>query len=256
MVKKRLDFSVKIATPDMLDELHAVEVAAWGPELAASRELIEKRITRFPLGNFAAVDSHSRIIGYVCSVAIDPIEVTTWKSATGDGEYLTCNPYGEMGFGVNVSVLEEFADHGIGNALIEHVVQLAFMCGRTYFRFGSRMLEYREWQHVLSPDDYGRALVNDGRVFFRNPASNALVGGMKQEELLAKGEKTEPASWPQWTGIMPEPLEPLDKGVRFFSRVTVDGHRPRIFQVQENYFTDPDSLNYGVVMGWDRSDIG
>ncbi len=223
--------------------------------MAATYEFMQKRIERFPLGNFAAVDSHGRLIGSVWSVAIDPISITTWKNATGDGEYLTCNPYGEMGFGVNVAVREEFSDQRIGNALIEHVVTLAFKCGRSFFRFGSRMLEYHQWKGVLTPDDYARALVCDGRVFFRDPNSSVLLGGSDHEELRAEGRMVDPRRWNPWLGIIPEPLEPLDAGVRFFSRVCVRGHHPRVFQVQEDYFTDPDSLNYGVVMGWDRSDI-
>jgi hypothetical protein len=247
-------WTVKIIRPDMVDETHEVEVEMWG-ELAADRTILQKRVERFPLGNFAAVDTAGKIIGFVNSVAIHPRDISTWKDATGDGEYITCDAYGEMGFGVNVAVRKAYAGKKVGNKLIGHVVNLAFACGRSYFRFGSRMLGYKDWHQVFTPDDYAKLLSNGdgGPLYFRDGGSGILRRGPDRDSL--KGHRVNPRAWPVWDGDAGS-LEALDEGMRFFLRVMPDGlGPPRIFKVQKDYFTDPDSHNFGVIMGWDRSDL-
>ena len=234
----------------MEERLREIDVIAWGESSAASVDQLRKRIERFPQGNFAAVDHDGNLLGSVWSVGMDTDYFKTWYASTGNGIYDNADPNGRYLFGVNASSLPD-APSGIGTALIEMTAVAGFLTGK-HWRFGGRIPEYHLWQRAFAVEDYVRMqTMPDGTLFFTDPDTGTLHHGPNKVELSDRTSRVDPRTWPVADG-KPGVLAALDEELHFFLQLKPLGIHPRIIRVLPDYFRDPPSLNYGVLMGEDN----
>src|SRR5688572_6815965 len=251
-------FFIRMATPADVQTCHEIDVAAWGAESAASVEMLQARLERWPIGNFVSIDrATGAIIGSVWSVATDLKSIVSWWEASGEGTYAgICNPYGDVSYGVNVSVRPELTGQGLGEALVSRAVEAAWLAGRRWALLGSRIPHYHEWHDILSVDDYVSLTQDDhDRVCFQDPDSGVWrIGPLKHDlRASAAGGRVDPRAWPV-SAIAPLRPRVFDGELGFFLGIVADGRRCRVFRPLPEYFPDPDSRNFGVLIGWENHD--
>jgi|GEM_PF-1991226 len=251
-------FFIRMATPADAQTCHEIDVAAWGAESAASVEMLLARLERWPIGNFVAVDrATGLIIGSVWSVATDLKSIVSWWEASGEGTYANiCNPYGDVSYGVNVSVRPEHMGAGIGEALVSRAVEAAWLAGRRWALLGSRIPHFHEWHDIITVDDYVLLTQDDhDRVCFQEPDSGVWRIGPLKHGLRASaiGGRVDPRTWPE-SAIAPVRPRVFDGELGFFLGIVGAGRRCRIFRPLPEYFPDPDSRNFGVLIGWENHD--
>lgn len=249
-------FFIRMAQPGDVDSCRAIDVGAWGEESAATAEMLASRIATYPFGNFVAIDrANGEIIGTVWTVATDEKPVSTWWDVSGEGAYAgVCDMHGEVLFGINLSVPPTSARRGVGQLLVARVVEAAWTAGRRLAVLGSRIPEYHLWKDAFDVDDYVRLLLGSGRAYFRDPATGVLHEGPTVDQLRAVQGRIDPRTWPQNTSPFPRELRVFDGELGFFMDVTVGPHRCRLFRTLPGYFPDPDSCDYGVLIGWVNQD--
>ena len=249
-------FFIRMATPSDAQTCHEIDVEAWGAESAASVEMLLARITRYPLGNFVAIDrATGEIAGSVWTMALDDKPVLSWWETTGQGSYEgTCNPFGDMLLGVNVSIREAYAGCGLGEKLVVRAGETAWLMGKRKAVLGSRIPEYHKWQHLFTAEDYIRLERASGIAYFRDPATGALHQGPAVDALRAsQGGRIDPRAWPL-AASEPAASRTLDAELAFFLDMRINGRRCRLFQLLPGYFPDPDSCDNGVLIGWENED--
>ena len=249
-------FFIRMATPADAQTCHEIDVAAWGEESAATVEMLLARLERWPIGNFVSVDrSTGRILGSVWSVAMDLKSIVTWWEASGEGTYAgICNPYGDVSYGVNVSVRPELSGHGLGEALVSRAVEAAWLAGRRWALLGSRIPHLHEWHDIVSVDDYVRLTVDDDdRVCYQEPDTGIWHVGPFKHDLRASaaGGMVDPRAWTV-SAIAPVRPRVFDGELGFFLGIVADGRKCRVYRPLPGYFPDPDSCNYGVLIGWEN----
>jgi len=195
--KDAKDIIIRQATFDDIPQILEVEQKAWG-EAAATKEMFEARLETFSEGVLVAV-LEKQIVGVTCFERLnyDPEHpIPTWQEATDNGFIRKShNPYGESGYGVDLSVSPEFSNQGIGKMLVKAGQEAAKKLGLKQGFMGSRMPGFCRVANKISPEDY---------IF---------------------------------TDIDPE--------LRFYKNCGF-----RILRLLPNYFLDPESLNFGVLMVW------
>jgi GNAT superfamily N-acetyltransferase len=250
-------FFIRMARPDDVDACRKIDVEAWGEESAATAEMLAGRIGTYPFGNYVAIDrANGEIIGTVWTVATDEKPVTTWWEMSGEGAYTgSCNMHGDVLFGINLSVPPAHARKGVGQLLVARVIEAAWIAGRRLAVLGSRIPEYHLWKDRFHVDDYIRLLLGAGRAYYRDPETGVLHEGPTVDQLRAAEGLVDPRTWPlPTTTPAPRDLQVFDGELGFFMDVTVGPHRCKLYKALPGYFPDPDSCDYGVLIGWENQD--
>ncbi len=124
-IAEGIEYRIREARPEDLEQAAAIEAAGFPPAEAADKEDIRRRIAAFPESFFVA-ESEGKLIGFVNGAVSD--EIALPDSAYHDmGSH---NPEGccQQIFGLNV--LAEYRRHGIGEALMRHMIRSAYMRGK------------------------------------------------------------------------------------------------------------------------------
>jgi hypothetical protein len=243
------------ASPALLDELCRVDIAAWGEDMAATREMLQRRMEVNPTGNYVAIESVSgRIAGSVWTLWVDDRSFQTWMEATGDGLYDgSHSPFGEVLFGANISVDRAVpATQAVGPFLIENVIGLVPATGRQYARMGGRMSGYRPWSKLIAPADYIRLYRAGPKIYLHDIDHEQWRDGGQFIELL-HGRDTarqfiDPQAWPACQA--PLQVRPFDPDLASFTSVSILGRSLSIKRLLPGYFPDPDSCDNGVLLEW------
>ncbi len=257
MTSLNTDLFIRMAKEEDIPACQAVDVEAWGPDSAASEAMLRSRIASCPFGNFIAKDrTTDEIVGSVWTISTVEKPVVSWQETSGDGMYgSACDPHGDFVFGVNLSVRPAHAGRGVGQALAVHGVEAAWMMGKRKLQLGSRIPHFHKWQDVFRVDDYVHLLIGGDHVYFRNPETDVLHEGPPFQELRAELARTgallEPRGWPA-AALAPLHTRAFDGELAFFLDIMVRGRRCRPFRPLPDYFPDPDSCNYGVLIGWEN----
>lgn len=244
------------ARPEMLDDLYTCDVAAWGEEMAASRDMLAARMAINPGGNYVAIQKESgKIVGSVWTTWVDDRSFTTWAEATGDGMYAPAfNLFGQVLFGANISALK--IKEPVGPFLLQRVTELVPTMGRQFARMGGRMPSYQRWSRLFRPEAYILLYRHADRVYLKDDIFGHIHDGGSLFELMrivdTATEQIDPYTWPrvEWPGE----LVPFDFELRFFTSVKIRERPFLIKRLLPEYFPDPESMNNGVLLEWANPD--
>jgi hypothetical protein len=247
-------FFIRMAAPGDVAECREIDVEAWGEDSAASEEMLLSRIATYPCGNFVAIDlSTGKIVGSIWSLSLKGKRISTWFDTSGDGMYgNACDPHGPILYGVNLSMRRAYAGRKVGHLLTERGAGMVWVLGKRFSLFGSRIPEFHQWQKVFSPEDYIHVQKTPGGLlFFVDPINGNCHAGPFTTDAHIAGVRIDPRSWPQVAAV-PSHSEALDGELAYFLSPRPKGKAPRIMRLLPGYFPDPDSLDYGVLVGWEN----
>jgi hypothetical protein len=260
MNQKRPGFRIRMAGPTDVPSCHAVDVEAWGEDSAASEEQLLSRIREYYAGMIVAEDETGRIIGLGCTMAMDePETMHTWSQTSGEGTYRgVCNPHGDLLFGVNMSVRDDWLKRGVGKALVVRAGEIGFALGKRKFHLGSRIPHLHEWQKVFRAEDYVRLCRKGSQVYFQGEGGTLRRGPMETDLAVFRQRDegfVDPRTWPV-SDHRPLSLEAFDGELAFFLGIRINGEACQIVRLLPGYFPDPASCDYGVLVEWKNPAYG
>ncbi len=255
---KQSRYSVRLARLSDLDRLEELERRNWKDE-AASREVIAGRISTYPEGQVAAihttvengVPTRSRVVGWCTFMPANEKHVegfATWDDLTSNGTISASDPEGDVMVGVNVTSVTEGGTYMLMAEMLAGVVG----GGKDRLIGGGRLTGFvsfnqrrrAEDKEPLSADAYARLReirgfrinelrLDQGKEPLRDGDYTVLAAGMRREagESALADDDTPDYVCSNVRGYMSIP-------------------GARLVRVAENYFRDPASADYGVVLDW------
>ena len=255
---KRSRYSVRRVRLSDLDRLVELERRIWRDQ-AASREVIAGRIRTYPEGQIAAihtsetngVPTRSRLVAWCTFMPASEEHVesfATWDELTSNGTISACDPDGEVMVGVNLTSVIEGGTYILSAEALVSVVE----GGKAKLMIGSRLTGFvsfngrrrAEDKEPLSADAYARLKEIRG---FR---INELRLDAGKQPLADDDYRVLAAKMRYEAGESP----PVDDDAPDYVCSNVRGYMSipgvSIVRVAPNYFHDPASADYGVIMNW------
>ncbi|MCL1894723.1 MAG: GNAT family N-acetyltransferase [Holophagaceae bacterium] len=133
-----------------------------GPEAIWSEQNLLLHISRFPDGQFVAVDKNGRLVGTSTTlrtsmkVALTP---HTWSEISGRGSLSTHDPGGTALYGVNIAVDPSLFGQGIASALYKARFALGQKLECQAFIAGARIPGFSALAGQLTPKEYLKKVV-------------------------------------------------------------------------------------------------
>ncbi len=202
-----------------IDAILLVEKKAWPENLRASREMYESRLGTFPQGTLVA-GMQGKIEGVIVVQIVNfrsVSDVCSWNKATDYG-YIrkSHDPQGNTLYGVNLSVSPQTQSR-VAVALLEAVDKLAIKLDFKQIVLGGRIPRFARYlKHYCQKN--GISVISDEE---RDKIADHYIRATTR-----KGH-------------------PLDPEINFYQKVGT-----KIIKLLLNYFKDPESLNYGVLLIW------
>lgn len=218
MVMHSKEFSIRNANMADLDALVRLEELAWAEDARADRDTYILRLKTFPEGILIG-ERNGEIEGAVVTQLISSDMLAghfTWSQITDGGKIAnTHNPLGDVIYGVNLSVKPSHMYNGVILALMNAIATMAIKRNLKFGALGGRLPGLRRYLKKINID-------------FAN-----LPNGLKDkivEEYIFGNTKYN------------RPLDPEIAMYRHFDLMPI---RPL-----RNYFTDYESMDYGVLLIW------
>jgi len=215
----RRKIRIRQARVDDIEAILSVEKKAWPENLRASREMYESRLGTFPQGTLVA-EGEGKIEGVVVVQIVNfrsVSDVCSWNEATDYG-YIrkSHDPQGNTLYGVNLSVSPQTQSR-VAVALLEAVGKLAIRYNLKQIVLGGRIPSFARYlKHYCQKN--GVSVISD-----------------KKRDKIAE-------DYIQATNRRGNSLDPQ---ITFYQKVGM-----KIIKLLPNYFEDPASLNYGILLLW------
>ena len=215
----RRKIRIKQARADDIEAILLVEKKAWPENLRASREMYESRLGTFPQGTLVA-GMEGKIEGVVVVQTINSTsipDISSWSETTDDGYIRNSHdPQGNTLYGVNLSVSPQTQSR-VAVALLEAVDKLAIKLDFKQIVLGGRIPRFARYlKHYCQKN--GISVISDEE---RDKIADHYIRATTR-----KGH-------------------PLDPEINFYQKVGT-----KIIKLLLNYFKDPESLDYGVLLIW------
>lgn len=215
----RRKVKIRQAQVDDIEAMLLVEEKTWPENLRASREMYESRLETFSQGTMVAeVDGNIKGVVVVEIVNFRSVsDVRSWNEATDYG-YIrkSHDPQGNTLYGVNLSVSPQTQSR-VAVALLEAVDKLAIKLDFKQIVLGGRVPRFARYLKQYCQKN-GISVISD-----------------KKRDKIAE-------DYIQTTNRRRDPLDPQ---ITFYQKVGT-----KIIKLLPNYFKDPESLDYGVLLIW------
>jgi len=216
--RKRARMNIRTASVRDIDDLLKLEKVAWSEEAQADMDTYKARLEVFPEGIFIG-ERDGNIEGAAVTQIINSECLGTnftWESITDNGKIIkTHNPTGDALYGVNLSVKPKCIGNDLVCAIMMAIARMIIERNLKFGVLGGRI-------PGLSKYIYKRRLDAD---FMNKAARDNIVS----EYVFGKTKYG----------------RPLDPEIALYQRL---GLTP--IRILDNYFPDPPSLNYGVLLLW------
>ncbi len=244
---------IRLAAPSDALACHQLDLLTWGEASAAPAVTFAARIAANPWGNLVATDVITgEIVGSVWTVSHDERPISTWWAASGQSKYVgVCNPYADCVFGVSVAANPAYPDRNILSLLIQRAGELAWASGKRKLTFGVPISDFHLWQHRFLPTDYIHLRRRSEEIYFCDSASREVHSARLQDvgHTSAAAGMSDPRDWAT-VDTSPQDFEMLDRALERFAATRIAGRLPHIGDIVPNYFSDPASGNYAVLVTW------
>ena len=257
-IPKQSRYIVRKVELSDLDRIEEIERAKWKDQ-AATREIIERRINTYPEGQIAAVHVteangvpvRSKVAAWCTVMLANEAQVrsfTSWDEVTSNGTISGCDRDGDVVVGVNLTSVTEGATY----ILLAEILAAVVGGGKAKFIGGSRLNGFvafnerrrSEGKQPHSADAYAR--LREIRSFRINELRrDEGLEPLPDDEyrVVADCIRRERGASPLTDEDTPDYVCSNLRGY-----MSIPG--ARMVDVVPNYFRDPASADYGVVLEW------
>ena len=243
-----------------LDRIVEIERAKWKDQ-AATRENIERRINTYPEGQIAAIHVteangapvRSKVAAWCTVMLANEAQVrsfTSWDEVTSNGTISECDQDGDVVVGVNLTSVTEGATY----ILLAEILAAVVRGGKAKLIGGSRLNGFvafnerrrSEGKRPHSADAYARLReIRSFRIneFRRDEGLEPLPDD--EYRVVADNIRRERGTSPLTDEDTPDYVCSNLRGY-----MSIPG--TRMVKVVPNYFRDPASADYGVLLEWDN----
>jgi len=133
-----------------------LEAYALLPDSAWERADIKRLVDLFPEGQIV-IKINGQLAGCALSIIVDYKEFEgqhTYEEVTGDYSFNTHDPKGDMLYGIDVFIKQEFRGLRLGRRLYDYRKELCEKLNLKGIAFGGRMPNYHKYADDLSPKEY------------------------------------------------------------------------------------------------------
>ncbi len=133
-----------------------LEAYALLPDSAWERADIKRLVDLFPEGQIV-IKINGQLAGCALSIIVDYKEFEgqhTYEEVTGDYSFNTHAPKGDMLYGIDVFIKQEFRGLRLGRRLYDYRKELCEKLNLKGIAFGGRMPNYHKYADDLSPKEY------------------------------------------------------------------------------------------------------
>lgn len=139
-------------------ELRAAMLEAYAllPDSAWERADIKRLVDLFPEGQIV-IKINGQLAGCALSIIVDYKQFEgqhTYEEVTGDYSFNTHTPQGDMLYGIDVFIKQEFRGLRLGRRLYDYRKELCEKLNLKGIAFGGRMPNYHKYADDLSPKEY------------------------------------------------------------------------------------------------------
>ena len=215
----RRKIRIRQARVDDIEAILLVEKKAWPENLRASPEMYESRLGTFPQGILVA-ETEGRIEGVVVFQIMNfnsMPDISSWSETTDNGYIRNSHdPQGNTLYGVNLSVSPQTQSR-VAVALSEAVDKLAIKLDFKQIVLGARIPRFARYlKHYCQKNSI--SVISDEK---RDSIADHYIRATTK-----KGH-------------------PLDPEINFYQKAGT-----KIIKLLPDYFKDPESLDYGVLIIW------
>lgn len=215
----RRKIRIRQARVDDIEAILLVEEKAWPENLRASREMYQSRLGTFPQGTLIA-EREGNIEGVVVVQLMNfssTPDISSWNEATDYGYIKNSHdPEGNSLYGVNLSVFPQTQSR-VALALLEAVDKLAIRLDLKQILLGGRILSFARYLKQYCQKN-GISVISD-----------------EERDKIAE----------DYMRATNKRGNPLDPEINFYQKAGT-----KIIKLLPNYFKDPESLDYGVLLVW------
>lgn len=144
-----------------LDEISALSIKVFGPDMSLKHDHFKSQIELFPLGQIC-VEYNGHIIGNASSLVVDFDDYGVYHDydvISGDGYIKNHNPQGESLYGIEVGVDPEYRGMKIGHALYRGRQEICEQLNLKNILIGGRMPHYHKYANEYSAEEYVKRVI-------------------------------------------------------------------------------------------------
>lgn len=210
---------IRQARADDIEAMLLVEKKVWPESLRACQEMYQSRLSTFPQGTLIA-ESEGNIEGVVVVQILNfnsTPDISSWNQATDYGYIKNShNPAGNSLYGVNLSVCQG-SQNRVAMTLLEAVDKLAIRLDLKQIALGGRIPRFARYLKQYCQKN-GISVISDEE---RDKVAEHYMRATNRRG------------------------NPLDPEINFYQKAGT-----KIIKLLPNYFDDPESLDYGVLLVW------
>jgi hypothetical protein len=215
----RRKIRIRQARADDIEAILLVEKKVWPESLRACQEMYQSRLSTFPQGTLIA-EREGNIEGVVVVQLMNfssTPDISSWNEATDYGYIKNShNPEGNSLYGVNLSVCHG-SQNRVAMTLLEAMGKLAIRHNFKQIVLGGRI------------PGFARYLKH-----YRQKNGIPVISDEKRDKIAE-----------DYMRATNKRGSPLDPEINFYQKAGM-----KIIKLLPNYFEDPESLNYGVLVLW------
>ncbi len=152
------NIELKYLKPEDYEELKSIMIEAYEsmPNSYWKEHHINKLIEKFPEGQ-VVIKINNKLAGCALSIIVDYAKFDdrhTYKEVTGDYEFNTHDPEGDMLYGIDVFIKKEYRGLRLGRRLYDYRKELCEKLNLKGIAFGGRIPNFHKYANEFSPKEY------------------------------------------------------------------------------------------------------
>ena len=155
------DLVIRSIYPEDLDEISALSIKCFGPEMCLKKEHFSSQLELFPEGQ-ACVEYKGKIVGCAISVKVNIEDYGhnhNYDQISDEGYIRNHNPHGKHLYGIEVGVDPDYRNMKLGKLLYDARRKICRELNLESIFIGGRMPNYHKYADEMGALEYAKRVV-------------------------------------------------------------------------------------------------
>src|SRR5699024_9219 len=155
------DLVIRSIYPEDLDEISALSIKCFGPEMCLKKEHFSSQLKLFPEGQ-ACVEYKGKIVGCAISVKVNIEDYGhnhNYDQISDEGYIRNHNPHGKHMYGIEVGVDPDYRNMKVGKLLYDARRKICRELNLESIFIGGRMPNYHKYADEMDALEYAKRVV-------------------------------------------------------------------------------------------------